>query len=195
MPVETLDELLATLDREGLLVNNDVRLPSVVAIVAGGPIRGSWWGHPKGPEIYAVLKRLSEHPDILSTKLISGKETFAHRRLWPEIYAIGRERATWQTDRLDAESRRLLARVDAEGTVLASGAPAALLEHLLLVHGESATGNDGIPRTKLRTWKAWLESEGCELEEVEPLEARDVVTDIVESLNDDYRGRAKLPWK
>src|ERR1700682_5724740 len=27
-------------------------VPSLAEHVAGGPIRGSWWGHPKGKDIY-----------------------------------------------------------------------------------------------------------------------------------------------
>jgi hypothetical protein len=29
-------------------------VPSLAEAIAGGPIRGSWWGHPKGREIFAV---------------------------------------------------------------------------------------------------------------------------------------------
>jgi len=27
-------------------------VPSLAEAIAGGPIRGSWWGHPKGREIF-----------------------------------------------------------------------------------------------------------------------------------------------
>ncbi len=33
-------------------------LPNLAEHVAGEPIRGSWWGHPSGHEIFAVLTRL-----------------------------------------------------------------------------------------------------------------------------------------
>ncbi|MCA8959227.1 MAG: hypothetical protein KDC38_01890 [Planctomycetes bacterium] len=191
----TVEELIDVVDREGLLVNNDVRLPSVVSIVAGGPVRGSWWGHPQGHEIYAMLQRVGEHPDVLSTKLVSGKVTFVHRRLWPDVYAVGRERAPWQLDRLDLDAKRLLERVDTEGVVLSSGPPAALLEHLLLVVAEQVTGDDGIQRVRLETWGHWRERVGVELEEVDPVEAREVLDELIDSLNRDYGGRAKLPWK
>jgi hypothetical protein len=49
-----------TLVREGVLLKSDPKLPSVVAIAAGGPVRGSWWGHPKGRVIFNALERLAE---------------------------------------------------------------------------------------------------------------------------------------
>jgi hypothetical protein len=56
--------------------------------VAGGPIRGSWWGHAKGHEIFRVAEAVSENPDVLVCKLIEGKVTFVHRRLWPALVRL-----------------------------------------------------------------------------------------------------------
>jgi hypothetical protein len=54
-------------------------------VIAGGPIRGSWWGHPKGAEIYSILGYLQESPDVLVCRLVGGKITLVHRRLWPAL--------------------------------------------------------------------------------------------------------------
>ena len=62
--------------------------PSLAEAVAGGPIRGSWWGHPKGQEIFRVAEAVSESPDILVCKLVSGKVTYVHRRLWPALVRL-----------------------------------------------------------------------------------------------------------
>jgi len=62
--------------------------PSLAEAVAGGPIRGSWWGHTKGHEIFRVAEAVSESPDILVCKLISGKVTYVHRRLWPALVRL-----------------------------------------------------------------------------------------------------------
>ena len=62
--------------------------PSLAEAVAGGSIRGSWWGHPKGHEIFRVAEAVSENPDILVCKLISGKVTYVHRRLWPALVRL-----------------------------------------------------------------------------------------------------------
>jgi hypothetical protein len=63
-------------------------VPSLAEAVAGGPIRGSWWGHPKGREIYGVTQAVCEHPDILVCKLVEGRITFVHRRLWPALVRL-----------------------------------------------------------------------------------------------------------
>ena len=63
-------------------------VPSLAEAIAGGPIRGSWWGHPKGQEIFRVADAVSENPDVLVCKLISGKITYVHRRLWPALVRL-----------------------------------------------------------------------------------------------------------
>ena len=40
-------------------------VPSLAKTIAGGPIRGNWWGHPKGHEIFRVTKAVSESPEML----------------------------------------------------------------------------------------------------------------------------------
>lgn len=63
-------------------------VPNLAEAVAGGPIRGSWWGHAKGREIYAAAQAISEWPDVLVCKLVGGKVTFVHRRLWPALVKL-----------------------------------------------------------------------------------------------------------
>jgi hypothetical protein len=63
---------------------------SLAATIAGGPIRGSWWAHPKGKEIYRVADAISESDDVLVCKLIEGKVTYVHRRLWPALVKLAR---------------------------------------------------------------------------------------------------------
>ena len=62
--------------------------PNLAEAVAGGPIRGSWWGHAKGHEIFRMAEAVSESPDVLVCKLIDGKVTFVHRRLWPALVRL-----------------------------------------------------------------------------------------------------------
>lgn len=57
--------------------------PSLAEKVAGGPIRGSWWGHAKGQEIYAITRNLRRSKAVLTCTLASGSTTYIHRRLWP----------------------------------------------------------------------------------------------------------------
>jgi hypothetical protein len=84
-------------------------VPNLAEYVAGEPIRGSWWGHAAGHEIFAVLSRVLNSPDVIATRLVNGKVRLIHRRLWPALLRIA--------DRFPKER---LAAVDEEHT--ASGA-------------------------------------------------------------------------
>jgi len=66
-------------------------VPSLVEVIAGEPVRGSWWSHPKSREIFAVTRAIRDSDDVLVCRLIRGKVTFVHRRLWPALVrAAGR---------------------------------------------------------------------------------------------------------
>ena len=60
-------------------------VPRLAEIIVGEPIKGSWWAHPRSHEIYAVFQALRECNDILVCRLVNGKVTFVHRRLWPAL--------------------------------------------------------------------------------------------------------------
>ena len=63
-------------------------LPNIAELVAGEPIKGSWWGHPKGHAIFAELQSLDESPDVVRLRLVNSKVTFVHRRLWPALVRV-----------------------------------------------------------------------------------------------------------
>jgi hypothetical protein len=71
-------------------------VPRLTEAIAGEPIAGSWWGHPKGHEIYAVLGEVFDDDDVLVCRAVGGKVTLVHRRLWPALIraaeTLGRER-------------------------------------------------------------------------------------------------------
>src|SRR5687767_11985792 len=102
---------------------SDRALPSLVALVAGGPVRGSWWGHTQGKTVYALANRLAEHPDVLLLKLVAGKDTFAHRSLWPALLVVSLAREPWQLHNLSAASSILLGLVDEHGELRADDLP------------------------------------------------------------------------
>ena len=60
-------------------------VPSIAEQVAGEPIVGSWWAHPKGKAIFAALSELDDSDDVRCFKLVDGKVTFVHRRMWPAL--------------------------------------------------------------------------------------------------------------
>ena len=45
-------------------------VPNLAEYVAGEPIRGSWWGHAAGHEIFAVLSGVLNSPDVIATRLV-----------------------------------------------------------------------------------------------------------------------------
>jgi hypothetical protein len=63
-------------------------LPNVAELVAGEPIKGSWWGHPRGHAIFNTLAALDESPDVVRLRLVNGKVTLVHRRLWPALVRV-----------------------------------------------------------------------------------------------------------
>ena len=63
-------------------------VPSLAEAIADGPIRGSWWGHAKGRVIFHAAQAICESPEILVCKLIDGKVTYVHRRLWPALVKL-----------------------------------------------------------------------------------------------------------
>jgi hypothetical protein len=77
-----------------VLASGKGAVPSLAEAVAGGPIRGSWWGHPKGREIFSALSAVADSPDVLCFRLVDGKITFVHRRLWPAVVRLAEELGT-----------------------------------------------------------------------------------------------------
>jgi hypothetical protein len=63
-------------------------VPSLADVIAGVPIRGNWWSHPKGHVIFAVTRAVRANNEILVCRLIQGKVTFAHRRIWPALVRV-----------------------------------------------------------------------------------------------------------
>jgi hypothetical protein len=63
-------------------------VPSLAEAVAGEPIRGSWWGHPKGNDIFLCSRAVRKAPEVLVCRLIGGKVTYIHRRLWPALVRL-----------------------------------------------------------------------------------------------------------
>lgn len=70
-----------------MLVSAKGPVPTLTEAIAGAPIKGSWWGHPQGKHIFSVLRHVQEHEDVLTCRLVDGKLTLVHRRLWPALAA------------------------------------------------------------------------------------------------------------
>ena len=82
-------EAIALVERRGVLLQAARGpVPSLAEAVAGEPIRGSWWGHPKGKDIFRAAEAVCGSPDVLVCKLVEGKVTYVHRRLWPALVKL-----------------------------------------------------------------------------------------------------------
>ncbi len=63
-------------------------LPTVADLVAGEPVRGNWWSHPKGGDIFRVLNDLDDHEEVRTCRLVGGRVTFVHASLWPAVIRL-----------------------------------------------------------------------------------------------------------
>jgi hypothetical protein len=148
------DRALRELRARGLLLLSDPAVPSVAGIVAGAPVRGSWWSHPKGRAIFAVASRLGDHPEVAVARLVNGKVTFVHRRLASALASVGAARETWQMRGLSPAARRLLARVDREGEVQCAGEAVRELERRILLRTHEVHTAEGKHAKVARPWPA-----------------------------------------
>jgi hypothetical protein len=176
----------------GVLFVQDKRWPSVASIVAGDEVRGSWWGHPRGHEIFALLGRLEDHDDVVFVKLLDGKVTLVHRALWPALVGVACARAPWQTDGLGASARALLDAVDEGGAVRAAGPDAKRLDARLLARVRQVHTESGAHALELTPWSTWAAQQ-----RVVPLAAdaaMDLLDDLVAHGREAFGARCVLPW-
>ncbi len=199
-------QVLSQLEKFGLLLQTDPNFPSVCTLITDEPLKGSWWSHPMAQTIFQVNELLDDHPDVLITKLVSGKVTFIHRKLWPELFAVANGKETWQTDNLSAEAREVLKLVQKKGLVRSdkiklSKAPAKTgdavrqLEQRLLVHAHQVHTESGKHAKMLETWDHWAETAKLTPGEISIMDAKNSLEQRVRELNERFNGKATLPWQ
>ncbi len=176
---QTMDvrKYLREVKQHGVLLLTDLRLPSLVQCVTGKPAVGSWWSHPRGKEIFAASEALAAHRDVVVVKLLCGKVTFVHRRLWPALWSIATARDPWQTDGLSKPAVALLRRIDDEGELADESSMATTrdvdeLEARLLVHARQVHTSHGRHERSLRGWDRWAHDAQFEPSAMTPLDAR-----------------------
>ena len=81
---------LAFVERHGVVCEAARRgaIASLVDEIAGETVRGNWWSHPRSRAIFAATRSLRDSADVLVCRLVDGKITFVHRRLWPALVRI-----------------------------------------------------------------------------------------------------------
>jgi hypothetical protein len=85
----TRHRILASLKREGVMLESGHGpVPNLVELIAGEPVKGHWWSHPDSHRIFALTRFVRGSPDVLTCRMVSGKVTFVHRRLWPALVRL-----------------------------------------------------------------------------------------------------------
>jgi hypothetical protein len=86
-------------------------VPNLADQVAGEIVRGSWWGHAQGKRIFAALRELEESDDVLTCRVVAGKRTFVHARLWPALVRCAArfpgERLAWTREEHTASGKHV----------------------------------------------------------------------------------------
>lgn len=189
--------VFAALQRYGMLLLNDSALPNVCRLAVGERVRGSWWAHPRAKEIFQVYDVLEEHPDVLILKLISGKVTYIHRTLWPQIVAVGRGREAWQMKDLSPAARKLLAAVDKAPVQPGreKAAAARELDARMLVFSAQLHSASGAHVRRLESWDHWSNRIQSSPDSATPASARKALEERIANLNSEFTGRGRLPWQ
>lgn len=82
-------QAIAWVKKRGIAVESArASVPSLAQVVAGEPVMGSWWAHPKGNDIFLLSRSIRRSPDVLVCRLVDGKITYIHRRLWPALVRL-----------------------------------------------------------------------------------------------------------
>lgn len=199
---------LEALERHGLLMLQDARLPSVTTTVAGGPVKGSWWGHARGHAIFNTAEALENHADVAVARIIDRKVTYLHRRLWPALLAVGRSREAWQTRSLPPGGRRLLRAVEGAGSLRTDraavkwrtpprevGNAARELERRLLVYAEEVHTKSGAHAKELTAWAVWARREGLSPGGLGPADGRALFEETLAPMEVEFGADARLPWE
>lgn len=185
---------VAAIEQHGVLLLQDPHLPSLAVMIAGEPIRGSWWGHPAGNRIFNVQGEVEDHADVATFKLVDRKVCFVQRRLWPAIVSVGQAREAWQLTGLGAEARDLVDRVDAHGRVRATKQPAKQIETRLLAASEEVHTESGAHATELVRWDLFAaHHDVAALPDVE--QAKRELEDAVAKLAAPTGATPRLPWQ
>ena len=63
-------------------------VPSLAEAIVGERIRGSWWKHASSHLIFEVTRAVRESEQVLVCRVVQGKVTFVHERVWPALVRL-----------------------------------------------------------------------------------------------------------
>ena len=154
--------------------------------------------------VYELSCRLYDHPDALCTKLIGGKATYVHRRLWPAVLAVGTSGEAWQTEGLPQAAGSILEEVRRRGSLRFDDIPRTdgkspsgavkELETRLLARGFQIHTDFGNHVRMLESWDCWAAGNHLQLGELTAEEGKRQIEQAYASLRGAEPGELRLPW-
>lgn len=85
-------EALKLVEQNGIMLESARgKTSSLVAQIAGGVISENWWSHPKSHLISALTRTVREAEQVLVCRLLQGKITYVHRRLWAALVKVAED--------------------------------------------------------------------------------------------------------
>jgi len=201
-----LSKVYSEFEKYGLLLLSDPELPSLVTMIAGEPVKGSWWGHPKGNLIYNLSQELEDDTDILIVKLLNKKITYVHKRHWNALFSIVLEKSDWQIKGLKPDHKNLFRTIQKRGSVRADdasfkntpteiGKQASKLEERLLVYSQSLHTESGKHVRQLKSWESYIKEIKFPLNRLKATEAYEYFESVLEDWSSGSMQNAKVPWK
>jgi hypothetical protein len=88
-PLATAEQALAFVREQGVvLVSAKGAAPRLTEAIVGEPIQGSWWAHAQSHHVFALLEAVAASEEVLVCRLLGGKVTLVHRRLWSSLVRL-----------------------------------------------------------------------------------------------------------
>jgi hypothetical protein len=89
--VATAEDALAFVRQHGVVLAS-AKGPAarLTEAIVGKPIKGSWWAHPQSHRIFGILGAVAASENVLVCRLVNGRITLVHRRLWPAMVRLAR---------------------------------------------------------------------------------------------------------
>lgn len=181
-------EILSEVRTRGLLLQADSELPSVVTLIVGKPVKGSWWGHKLGNHIFNTCSAIEDSPEVLTLKLLKRKVTFVHKKLWRSLLVVASSRGSWQMQALGAAELKLLEKIEKEGSVRLDlvkenrkdiSALAAKLEARLLILTKQIHTETGAHAKVLLSWESWRREHSIECSDLSVSTSKKMLEDAL----------------
>lgn len=192
-------------EKFGLLLLSDSELPSLVGLIAG-PVKGSWWGHPKGNLIYNLSQQFEDDSEILTVKLVNKKVTYVHRKHWEALFSIVLDPSPWQQRDLEADHKRLLSLVRRAGSVRGDEVAGknssaeirkqiSFLEERLLIYSQGLHTESGKHIRLLKSWETLAKDLELPAITIKKLEAQDYFEKLFENWSSGSKKKVSIPWR